>query len=106
MDDSFGIDENGNTVWYQKYKKHMLESQVKLLSLWDELGIPHELCKQIFGMTLTIIGIKVNDNSLTFMLPKQALDDLLQELQEFMVWPDRKRGCHGHCGSGKGWQGG
>jgi len=92
MDNSFGIDKDGNTVWYQKYKKHMLESQVKLLSLWDELRIPHEPHKQLFGMTLTIISIEVNANSLTFMLPKQALDNLLQELQEFTAWPDRKRG--------------
>jgi len=34
----------------------------------------------------------VNANSLTFILPKQALDDLLQELQEFMAWLDRKIG--------------
>jgi len=92
MDDSFRINEDGNTVWYQKYEKHMPESQVKLLSLWNELGIPHEPCKQLFRMTLTIISIEVNANSLTFMLLKQALDDLLQELQEFMAWLDRKRG--------------
>jgi len=92
MDDSFRIDEYGNTIWYQKYEKHMPESQVKLLSLWDELGIPHELHKQLFRTTLTIIGIEVNANSLTFTLPKQALDDLLQELYEFMSWPERKRG--------------
>jgi len=55
-------------------------NQVKLLSLWDELGIPHQPHKQLFGMRLTIIGICVNANSLTFTLPKQALDELLQEI--------------------------
>jgi hypothetical protein len=92
MDDSFGIDEEGNKMWYQRYEKHMPVNQVKLLSLWDELGIPHEPHKQLFGEKLTIIGIEVNANSLTFTLPKQALDDLLDELQEFTAWSVKKKG--------------
>jgi hypothetical protein len=83
MDDSFGIEEEGNIVWYQQYGKYMPRNQVKLLSLWDELGVPHEAHKQLSGGRLTIIGIEVNANSLTFTLPKQGLDDLLQELEEF-----------------------
>ena len=39
MDDSFGIDEEGNVLWYHKYEKYMPANQVKLLSLWDDLGI-------------------------------------------------------------------
>ena len=65
MDDSFRIDEEGNLAWYHKYEKHMPCNQVKLLSLWDELGVPHQPHKQVFGTTLTIIGIYVNPNSLT-----------------------------------------
>jgi hypothetical protein len=83
MDDSFGIEEEGNIVWYQQYGKYMPRNQVKLLSLWDELGVPHEVHKQLSRGRLTIIGIEVNADSLTFTLPKQGLDDLLQELEEF-----------------------
>jgi hypothetical protein len=92
MDDSFGIDEEGNMVWYQQYKKYMLENQVKLLSLWDKLRIPHEPHKQLSSGRLTIIGTEVNTNSLTFMLPKEALDDLLMELEEFMACSVKKKG--------------
>jgi hypothetical protein len=92
MDDSFGIDEEGNKTWYPKYQKHMPTNQARLLFLWDELGIPHEPHKQLFGEKLTIIGIEVNANSLSFMLPKYALDDLLHELQEFTSWSATKRG--------------
>ena len=92
MDDSFGIDEEGNLVWYHRYERHMPRNQIKLLSLWDELGIPHQPHKQVFGPTLTIIGIYVNPNSLTFTLPKQALDELLQEIEEFTVWSEKKHG--------------
>ena len=58
-------------------------NQVKFLSLWDELGIPHQPHKQLFGTGLTIIGIYVNTNNLTFTLPKQAMDELLQVIEDF-----------------------
>ena len=70
MDDSFGVDEESNLVCYHRYEKHMPMNQVKLLSLWYELGISHQPHKQLFGPTLTIIGIYVNPNSLTFTLPQ------------------------------------
>jgi hypothetical protein len=92
MDDLFGIDNNQNMVWYHPYNRHMPRNQVQLLSLWDELGIPHEPHKQLFGQRLTIIGIEVSANSLTFTLPKQTLDDLLRELQEFTAWSEKKKG--------------
>jgi hypothetical protein len=92
MDDSFGINDEGNLVWYHRYDKHMLASQVKLLSLWDELGIPHEPHKQLFGSKLTIIGIHIDPNSLTLMLPEEAMTDLLKELEDFTSWSNNRRG--------------
>jgi hypothetical protein len=92
MDDSFGIDKNGNAIWYHKYGQLMPGNQVKLLSLWDELGIPHKHHKQLWGKKLTIIGIQVDPNSLTFCLPEQALTDLLHELAEFTSWSESKHG--------------
>lgn len=52
-------------------------------------------------MTLTIIGIYVNANNLTFSLPKQALDELLQEIEEFTSWSEQK---HGASWSLRRWQ--
>jgi hypothetical protein len=92
MDDSFGIDEEGNLMWYHKYGRNMPVNQVKLLSLWDELDIPHESHKQLHGEKLTIIGIEVNANNLTLTLPKQSLEDLLDELTRFTTWFKTKRG--------------
>ena len=68
-DDSFGIDQSGNLIPYKKYNKLMPEQQVKLLCLWDKLGIPHEEQKQTWGAPLTIIGIHVNPNKMTLSLP-------------------------------------
>jgi len=90
MDDSFRIDEYRNVIWYPHYVKNMPANQVKLLSLWDELGIPHKPHKQVFGDKLTIIGIEVNANSLTLMLPEQRLHDLLEELCKFTAWTKEK----------------
>jgi hypothetical protein len=39
---------------------------------------------------LTIIGISINPNSMTFTLPKQALDELLQEIKDFTFWSEQK----------------
>jgi len=101
MDDSFGVDEEGNMVWYHKYDQWMPSSQVKLVSLWDDLRIPHERHKQLFGKTLTIIRIHVDLNSLTFCLPEQALADLLKELEDFTSWSKTK---HGALWSLRRWQ--
>jgi len=93
MDDSFGIDEyTKNVMWYPCYKKNMPANQVKLLSLWDKLGIPHEPHKQVFRDKLTIIGIEINVNSLTLTLLEQRLYHLLEELHKFTAWTKEKRG--------------
>ena len=86
------ISTEGNQMWYHRYERHMPLNQVKLLSLGDKLGIPHQPHKQIFGLTLTIIGIYVNLNGLTFSLSKQALNELLQEIENFAVWSEKKHG--------------
>jgi hypothetical protein len=70
----------------------MPANQVKLLSLWDDLGIPHEPHKQVFGEKLTVIGIEVNANSLTLTLPSESLNNLLEELQHFTAWSKKKNG--------------
>jgi hypothetical protein len=43
-------------------------------------------------MILTVIGIEVNANSLTLTLPKESLDNLLEELRDFTSWSKKKRG--------------
>jgi len=52
-----------------------------LLTLWDDLGIPHKEKKQIHGSSIPVIGIQVNPNALTYMLPDDSRQKLLDELQ-------------------------
>ncbi|RDB15381.1 hypothetical protein Hypma_004640 [Hypsizygus marmoreus] len=65
-------------------------NQVKLLLLWDELGIPHREKKQIFGAPLKIIGIDVDPKLMTMTLPSDRLHALLQELDKFTRYTNRK----------------
>jgi hypothetical protein len=91
-DDSFGIDQTENLIPYKKYNKLMPEQQVKLLCLWDELGIPHEERKQIWGAPLTVIGIDVDPNKMTLSLPPDRRTDLIAELRKFCLTTPRRRG--------------
>ncbi|KAG6329912.1 hypothetical protein ID866_9177 [Astraeus odoratus] len=46
----------------QEISKTLPQNMVKLLHLWDELGIPHKEHKQIYGPILPIIGFEVDPN--------------------------------------------
>ena len=64
-------------VYYEPFNKHMPEAQVALLNLWMELGTPFKEKKQVYGAPLTVIGIDVDPNKLTFTLPERAKSNLL-----------------------------
>ena len=71
-DDSFKIVETSSLVYYQPFDQYIPRDQVKLLELWQELGVPFKQKKQLFGSPLTIIGINVDPNAMTFTLPQTA----------------------------------
>jgi hypothetical protein len=87
-DDSFGVELARNLTFHEPYGRFMPTSQVTLLNLWNRLGIPHKEKKQLFGTTLTIIGIDVDANELTFTLPTESKADLLAHLYEFARTPE------------------
>ena len=84
-DDSFGPDLANNLVFYPPYCKFMPSNQVKLLQLWDEINLPHKESKQIFGSTLTIIGIEVDANSLSMTMPPNTLTELITAIRDFIT---------------------
>ena len=61
----------------------MLIKQVKLLWIFDELGIPHEFKKQVFGEVLTIIGFNMDPNHLTVTIPAESQLDLFLAMHDF-----------------------
>ena len=83
VDDSFGVEEEGQMAWYAPYEQEFSCQQAQLLELWDEIGIPHKKAKQVFGECLMILGIVVNVNNLTFTLTREAHEQLREELEEW-----------------------
>lgn len=89
VDDSSGCGTDDDFLIYSPYGKEFPRDQVILLTLWDELGIPHKPHKQIYGSPLPIIGITVDVNELTFTLAEEAKAALVVELQ-WWCKPGRK----------------
>lgn len=92
VDDSSGIDILGDNLLYEPYEKEFPRHQTMLLKLWDDLGIPHKLKKQVSGSPLTIIGIDVDPNKMTLSLSREARDRLLDALQSWAIKP--RKGSH------------
>jgi hypothetical protein len=87
-DDSFGIEFSKNISFYEPYQRSMPSSQVTLLNMWDDLGIPHKDKKQVSGKILTIIGIEVDANNLTLTLPPENKSELVSQLKDFSRTPE------------------
>jgi hypothetical protein len=83
VDDNWSWDFEDNMVFYGPYQKLMPGKQASLLSLWDELSIPHEERKQIWGTKLTVIGFEVDPNAMTVIMPAEARGDLVQAIRDF-----------------------
>jgi len=83
VDDVFSYDFEDNLEWYEPYQKLLPNKQSRLLRLWDELGIPHEERKQVFGTTLTIIGFEVDPKAMTVTMPPNSRADLVTVVRTF-----------------------
>ncbi len=90
-DDSYAPEHQQNMIWYPKFQKLIPSGQKQLLDLWTEIGIPFKEKKQISGPILTIIGIEVNTNEMTFTLPHEARTTLIKEIEQFV-----ERSPHSH----------
>lgn len=85
VDDIFGWDYADNLEFYEKYGKWMPARQVKLLRLWDELGIPHKEDKQLYGSKLDIIGFLVDTDKMSITMPDAAQANLETAVTKFVA---------------------
>ncbi|KAI6007089.1 hypothetical protein EDD15DRAFT_2383953 [Pisolithus albus] len=83
VDDSFSVESEGRMLFYKKYKKHLPSNMVKLLNLWDYLGIPHEERKQVFARELPVIGFSVDPNLMRVRMSDESRFQLISSLREF-----------------------
>lgn len=85
VDDDFSWELADNLLYYPPYDKNLPAKQVKYLELWDELGIPHEEDKQLFGKQLCIIGFEVDPNHMYIKLPDDRREELLNEIMDLVT---------------------
>ena len=83
IDDNFGFNEEGNVIWYEPYKCYYPSKQAKLLSLWDEIGLPHEKSKQEYGPVLRIIGFMVDPGLMRISMDETNRKRLIQHITDF-----------------------
>jgi hypothetical protein len=83
VDDDFSWDFAENIRYYLPYEKYLPDKQARYLELWDELGIPHDKAKQVFGSPLTIIGFDVDPNGVGVSLPASRRSELFEAIDDF-----------------------
>ena len=83
VNDAFSWDFADNTALYPSYNKVLLAKQTRLLQLFDDVGIPHEECKQVFGSPLQIISFNVDPNLMTITMSKAAREEFFVAICTF-----------------------
>ena len=76
IDDTFGYEYDPVLDFYEPYNHYMPKKQAALLRIWDQIGLPHEDHKQVFGHTLEIIGLEVSLGAMTITLADKRRSDL------------------------------
>jgi hypothetical protein len=83
MDDSFSFELASRQLYYSPYDCWFPAKQTRLLQLWDEIGLPHERPKQLFGSPLTVIGFDIDPNAMSATLPEHKKGELVAHLRRF-----------------------
>jgi len=83
VDDACSWEFAGRVTFYQPYQKFLLTKQAVLLNLFDEIGVPHEEQKQVFGSPLQIIGFNVDPNTMTITMSHDARAELTTAIRTF-----------------------
>jgi hypothetical protein len=83
VDDAFSWEFADRVTFYTPYQKFLPTKQAQLLTLFDDVGVPHEERKQVFGSPLQIIGFEVDPNNMTITMPRTARDELVLAIRAF-----------------------
>ncbi|KAG6904668.1 hypothetical protein DXG01_008200, partial [Tephrocybe rancida] len=84
-DNTFRVALSKDVKYHKPYRCNLPTPQCHLLQFWDKLGIP-----QLYSPVLTIIGIEDDAQHFTPTLPKEAINNLLTEIDKFMRYHDHK----------------
>jgi hypothetical protein len=83
IDDNASFGPAGFVQYYEPYQRYFPVDQTKLLMLWDELNIPHENRKQIYGPIIPFIGFDVDPNRMTVSLSDERRSKLFEKIRDF-----------------------
>ncbi len=83
IDDNYSFEILDNVSYYPPYNVEYPAKMMRLLLLWDELGIPHEQRKQIHGPLIPIIGFDVDVEGMKVTMPEKAKSELVDAIIEF-----------------------
>jgi len=84
MDDTFTNDSNPTLQYYGPHDSYYPSKQCCLLTLWDDISLPHERHKQVYGQCINIIGFHVNPVEKKFSMPQVSKDELIGVILEFI----------------------
>ncbi|KAI5822215.1 DNA/RNA polymerase [Schizophyllum commune Tattone D] len=90
VDDAFSWEFEGNLEFYEPYGQLYPAKQVALMKLWDDVGLPHEKAKQLWGTKLEIIGFEVDPNAMTVTMAVTARDEFVAALRTFAIAGQRR----------------
>src|ERR1700722_13093765 len=93
VDDHFSCPLTGDLELYDKYEAFLPSDQVKLLQLWDEIGLPHDEDKQINGFCIPIIGFDVDPNDMTITMLQAKRSKLIEACTAFAICGSHKTLC-------------
>ena len=90
VDGNFSFYLAGDLEFYSNYEAFLPSNQVRLLELWDEIGLPHEEQMQICGTCIPIIGFDVDPNTMTVKMLEVKKLELIDACTAFTVRGARK----------------
>ena len=83
VDDNASFGCARDVIFYEPYHCYFPIKQIRLLLLWDKLGIPHKQKKHIYGPIVNFIGFEVDPNAMTILLSSKHWASLFQKIQDF-----------------------
>jgi hypothetical protein len=91
VDDNFGFERAEAHMLHARLNRRLPMQQVRLLELWDEIGLPYESQKQEWGDTLRIIGFDVDPNAMSVTIPDDSRATFLHLVANFIDSPPSDR---------------
>ena len=84
MDDAWSYETDPMLIYYAPHDSWFPHKQVTLLQLYDDLGLPHDKKKQVFGLSLDIIGLHVDPHRMTISMSDVSRADLVTAIRTFI----------------------